>query len=400
MFKLKYLFVILFLSIFGVINVSAKECNYPEIGLKIVDGNLEGLDAALPRIIVDSQTEASQEVSEVLNNGDCASKVYVCKYNSLSLSAGSVIDVISDVSWENLNKILPNATVSIEKNIIMDEASFKNSKYNNVYERNGIVVSTTTLDKMGDAYNYCSGGSDDILAKAFGVFCGGVMMAGHMYGGLAVYAIDDIMGDNRAFYIDLIKCNTSNSDDPNAVDANCSQIHYLKNDYEARINDYKACNGEFSCKSKSSSELNTIETKLRGYCNSIVKNYSFDELQSDCLTNCFNLQKDLNKMKEGTDLYRGIKNGKTCNVSDKLINWVANIIRWVRYLAPVLVIILGILDFIKAIASQSEDEMKKVQKRFVIRLIVAALFFLIPFILEFALKAFNLLSEDPYCGLI
>ena len=105
-------------------------------------------------------------------------------------------------------------------------------------------------------------------------------------------------------------------------------------------------------------------------------------------------------MKEGTDLYRGIRNGKTCNVSDKLINWIANIIRWVRYLAPVLVIILGILDFIKAIASQSEDEMKKVQKRFVIRLIVAALFFLIPFILEFALKAFNLLSEDPYCGLI
>ena len=52
---------------------------------------------------------------------------------------------------------------------------------------------------------------------------------------------------------------------------------------------------------------------------------------------------------------------------------------------PVLVIVLGILDFIKAIGADKEDEMKKAQKNFIIRLIAAALVFIIPLILEFIL---------------
>ena len=55
----------------------------------------------------------------------------------------------------------------------------------------------------------------------------------------------------------------------------------------------------------------------------------------------------------------------------------------------VLVTILSMLDFIKAIASQSDDEMKKAQGKFVKRLIVAALLFLLPFIINFVLKTFG-----------
>ena len=56
----------------------------------------------------------------------------------------------------------------------------------------------------------------------------------------------------------------------------------------------------------------------------------------------------------------------------------------------------SILDFIKAIASNSEDEMRKVGSKFVKRLIVAAIIFLLPLMLEFLLGIFGIATSD-YC---
>ena len=72
---------------------------------------------------------------------------------------------------------------------------------------------------------------------------------------------------------------------------------------------------------------------------------------------------------------------------------VYNVLKWAKYIAPALVIILSMLDFIKAIASQSDDEMKKAQGKFVKRLIVAALLFLLPFIINFMLKTFGIYNS-------
>ena len=85
-----------------------------------------------------------------------------------------------------------------------------------------------------------------------------------------------------------------------------------------------------------------------------------------------------------------------CGFSDKLLAWILNIIKWVKYILPVLVIILGIIDFIKAIGADKDDEMKKAQSRFIKRLIAAALVFLVPLIIEFILKKFGFNST---CGL-
>ena len=77
------------------------------------------------------------------------------------------------------------------------------------------------------------------------------------------------------------------------------------------------------------------------------------------------------------------------------------IIRIVRYGLPAIVIILSILDYIKALSSEDEGEMKKVNKRFMIRIIAVALLFIIPFILDFILKIFNipgLSSTNPFCA--
>ena len=69
-----------------------------------------------------------------------------------------------------------------------------------------------------------------------------------------------------------------------------------------------------------------------------------------------------------------------------MLVWLNNIVRWAKYILPVIVIILGILDFIKAVGSDKEDDMKKAQGKFMKRLIAAALVFIVPLILEFILE--------------
>lgn len=85
----------------------------------------------------------------------------------------------------------------------------------------------------------------------------------------------------------------------------------------------------------------------------------------------------------------------------RTVKWIFKVIRMVRYAVPALLILLSVIDYIKAIASDSEDEIKKVTTRVVKRLIASALVFIIPFILEFILNMFDipgLSSENPFCA--
>ena len=112
---------------------------------------------------------------------------------------------------------------------------------------------------------------------------------------------------------------------------------------------------------------------------------------------CLELSTWLKEKKEEYGIETKDGNGH-CGFSGKLISWIANIIKWGKYLVPVVVMVLGILDFIKAIAADKEDEMKKAQGRFVKRLIAAALIFIVPFIIEFILDK---LGFDAFgCGII
>lgn len=67
----------------------------------------------------------------------------------------------------------------------------------------------------------------------------------------------------------------------------------------------------------------------------------------------------------------------------------------VKIVVPILLIILGVIDMVKATASQKEDEMKKAQTTFVKRLISALLVFFVVAIVQFL---FNLLSTAGFGG--
>lgn len=94
--------------------------------------------------------------------------------------------------------------------------------------------------------------------------------------------------------------------------------------------------------------------------------------------------------------------GKYCgSLGNKIVNWIFKIIRMIRYALPAVVIILTILDYIKALAADDEGEVKKVNKRFMYRLIAVALLFIVPFILDFIFKIFDIPgfnSSNPFCA--
>lgn len=61
-----------------------------------------------------------------------------------------------------------------------------------------------------------------------------------------------------------------------------------------------------------------------------------------------------------------------------ITNFLKNGLLWgVRVAVPIILIVLGMLDFAKGVMAQKEDEIKKGQKMFVKRLIAAVIFFLI-----------------------
>ena len=75
------------------------------------------------------------------------------------------------------------------------------------------------------------------------------------------------------------------------------------------------------------------------------------------------------------------------------------LLNYMKILGPTIAIVLGSLDFTKAIISSDEENMKKSQKRFVYRLIAAVLLFFIPLLVEILLGLFNITTNNSICGL-
>lgn len=65
-------------------------------------------------------------------------------------------------------------------------------------------------------------------------------------------------------------------------------------------------------------------------------------------------------------------------IGDKITATINDILLYVRILIPLLLIGLGVADFVKAMISPDETAMKKAQNKFIKRLLIAAVIFLIP----------------------
>ena len=69
-------------------------------------------------------------------------------------------------------------------------------------------------------------------------------------------------------------------------------------------------------------------------------------------------------------------------VPNAIINVASTIINLIKIVVPIILIILGMLDMGKAVASQKEDEIKKGQKVLISRCIAAAIVFVVVAIVQ------------------
>jgi len=87
----------------------------------------------------------------------------------------------------------------------------------------------------------------------------------------------------------------------------------------------------------------------------------------------------------------------------ELVDVLNMLVTLVKILVPILLIVLGSLDFVKAIFSGDDSNMKKAQNKFIKRLLIGIIFFLAPSLLKFILEIANNIwpvIDADLCGIL
>lgn len=210
----------------------------------------------------------------------------------------------------------------------------------------------------------------------------------------SVYKADKIQSDFDKFLNGEHECKTIDSFEVQSGKAQkvskCYSLDNWLGSVDVLLAEYK--------NSSSISALRDANQKIqqvKELCSTITK---YADYGTNCMTGCLNLSETLKTIKTKYGIETDSGDGE-CGISQKLALYISNIVKWAKYIIPVIVIVLGILDFIKAISADKDDEMKKAQGRFVKRLIAAALIFIIPFILEFVLDKMGFGEYISGCGI-
>ena len=160
--------------------------------------------------------------------------------------------------------------------------------------------------------------------------------------------------------------------------------YYLQIDELKRYKlEYYSCQSDI-CRTTALTKINKTKEKVKDLCRNYISTYDYCHI---CVEECLeNLQSDIDIFGDTND------NNNECMFSQKTTSFIKNIIRWIKYFVPVLIIILSILDFVKAVVGK-EEEMKKAQGKFIKRLIIGALIFLAPIIIGFIIEKLGFVSE-------
>ncbi len=114
---------------------------------------------------------------------------------------------------------------------------------------------------------------------------------------------------------------------------------------------------------------------------------------------------DTKKIDDIVDKYN---QNQTCTGGDSILGdpgdpnsvaWLLQqILNIIKVVGPLLVVVLSSIDFAKVIIKSDDEAMAKAQKKLIIRLILAALLFFIPLLVEVMLDVFGFTSSAT-CGL-
>ena len=73
-------------------------------------------------------------------------------------------------------------------------------------------------------------------------------------------------------------------------------------------------------------------------------------------------------------------------LSMELVEFIHKIFNFIKFLIPIIILVLGVFDYLKAISLHDQDEIKKASTKLTKRLVIALFFFVIPTILQVLLS--------------
>lgn len=112
------------------------------------------------------------------------------------------------------------------------------------------------------------------------------------------------------------------------------------------------------------------------------------------LENPFNVEKRFTPQENNCSSILGDVN------DENSVAWlVQRLLNYVKILGPTIAIIMGSIDFGKAIVLSDEENMKKAQGRFIKRIIAAIALFFVPLLVQVLLGMFGITSNNASCGL-
>ena len=390
------------LSVISINNISAvsNTCEY-DSGLKVTfdEGGTASINQSfykekkIPYILnafynynsgsIDSTDRLQFQMKELF--GSCPSNLYVCKYEESSLESG-LANLFSDEHGRIniINKVY----------LFYSEGEMKENSTLKDLENDKVEYGSEFVDAVTEGYEACSGYGIVVLEQITGSLCAV---------GNEVWKILKSTWTAEDFYIKYKNCfNSKYTGDGPTYNLACPKLNVYLGYFNEAINNYKGCaKNDAVCMSKAITAVNEKEGLIKSYCKAILENYDFDKGKDQegneqaCIEACLDIAVQTKKAKVSAGLMSG--DSGECGFSGRLLVWLSNILRWIKYILPVIVIVMGILDFIKAIAAGKDDEMKKAQGNFTKRLIAAALVFLIPLIIEFVLDKMGFGYND--CGL-
>ena len=86
--------------------------------------------------------------------------------------------------------------------------------------------------------------------------------------------------------------------------------------------------------------------------------------------------------------------GGSIEIPDSIANLIKTIIFIIQVVVPILLVLWGMLDFAKGVIGQDEDKIKAGQKKFIQRLIAAAIVFLIVTVVQIVITTVGNISGD------
>lgn len=108
-----------------------------------------------------------------------------------------------------------------------------------------------------------------------------------------------------------------------------------------------------------------------------------------------NLGKNAKSDREKIKLTKKNKNENkfTCDNLGNTLNYIKMAYNFIRFIVPVVIVILSAIDFASVVISGETDKMEKAKRKFVIRLLIGILILFIPIILEMILKIVGILDS-------